>query len=227
MDLFVIRHGQSEADILEVNEGRADFNLTPLGRKQAELMAKWLTSNYHIDKIYSSPLKRASQTAAAINQYINTGIIYDDDLMEFQNGLIAGMNRKEASEKYPRPAVKYPHTIIYEMESDIQFRMRAETIFSKIINENSSDSSIAVISHGGTINMLFHCFMGLKINPDYRISCGDTCVHRWIIMDKNHPKKYFGGETCRHVDYMNSQIHLYGLRDDCIKSNLSKLNKGE
>ena len=44
MDLFIIRHGQSEADILNVMEGRADFNLTPLGYKQAELMAEWLTS---------------------------------------------------------------------------------------------------------------------------------------------------------------------------------------
>ena len=79
MDLFIIRHGQSEADILNVMEGRANFNLTPLGYKQAELMAEWLTSNYHIDKIYSSPLKRAIQTAETINKRINTGIIYDDD----------------------------------------------------------------------------------------------------------------------------------------------------
>jgi len=201
MDLFVIRHGQSEADILDVNEGRADFNLTPLGLKQAELMAKWLTSKHHIDKIYSSPLKRASQTAATLNKRTNTGIIYDDDLMEFQNGLIAGMNRKEAQEKYPRPVVKYPHTLIYEMESDIQFRMRAETIFSKIIYENPYDSIIAIISHGGMINMLFQCFMGLKINPGFGISCGDTGIHKWKI-----------GENSRHIEYMNSQIHLIGLK---------------
>ena len=121
--------------------------------------------------------------------------------MEMQNGLLAGMDRKEAQEKYPRPDVKYPHTIIYEMESEIQFKMRAETIFSKIIYENPADSVIAVASHGGMINMLFQCFMGLKINPGYGISCGDTSIHKWKIENLN-----------RYIEYMNSQVHLYGLK---------------
>ena len=167
------------------------------------------TSKYHIDKIYSSPLKRASKTAEAINEHINTGIIYDDDLTEMQNGLLAGMDRKEAQEKYPRPDVKYPHTIIYEMESEIQFKMRAETIFSKIIYENPADSVIAVASHGGMINMLFQCFMGLKINPGYGISCGDTSIHKWKIENLN-----------RYIEYMNSQVHLYGLKYKINRQNI-------
>jgi 2,3-bisphosphoglycerate-dependent phosphoglycerate mutase len=197
MELFIIRHGQSEADILDVYEGRADYNLTPHGFKQAELMAEWLTSKYKIDALYSSPLKRAAQTAAAIDRIINVGVIYDDDLMEFQNGLIAGMDQTEAKQKYPKPAVRYPHTLIHGMESDIQFRMRAETAFSKIINENPPDMSVAVVSHGGLINQLFHCFMGLKIQPGYGISCGDTCVHKWMITGNN-----------RHIEYINSLVHL-------------------
>jgi 2,3-bisphosphoglycerate-dependent phosphoglycerate mutase len=40
MDLLVTRHGQSEADILKVIEGGADFDLTELGRQQAETMAE-------------------------------------------------------------------------------------------------------------------------------------------------------------------------------------------
>ena len=63
MDLLIIRHGQSEADILNVIEGRADFNLTELGFRQAELMAEWVNDYIKIDKILSSTLKRARQTA--------------------------------------------------------------------------------------------------------------------------------------------------------------------
>ncbi|MFA7715521.1 phosphoglycerate mutase family protein [Lactobacillus acidophilus] len=36
MRLLVVRHGQSEADILKVCEGRADFSLTKLGHEQVE-----------------------------------------------------------------------------------------------------------------------------------------------------------------------------------------------
>ena len=55
MYILIIRHGQSEADILNVHEGRADFPLTNLGIKQATVMAEALSSNYKISKIYSSP----------------------------------------------------------------------------------------------------------------------------------------------------------------------------
>ncbi len=34
MQILLIRHGESEADILNVHEGRADFELTERGRKQ-------------------------------------------------------------------------------------------------------------------------------------------------------------------------------------------------
>lgn len=40
MELLVIRHGQSEADILKCHEGRADFPLTDLGVRQGKLMAE-------------------------------------------------------------------------------------------------------------------------------------------------------------------------------------------
>ena len=62
MILLVIRHGESEADILNVHEGRADFELTEKGHKQAAAMAKYVAANYHVRRIYSSTLKRAAQT---------------------------------------------------------------------------------------------------------------------------------------------------------------------
>ncbi|MDR0604043.1 MAG: histidine phosphatase family protein [Bacteroidales bacterium] len=183
MDLLVVRHGQSEADILKVIEGRADFGLTELGHKQAEAMAKWVEEHYPINKIYSSPLKRAKQTAEYISKITGIGIYFDDDLMEWQNGLIAGLTLKEADEKYPVPKIKYPHTRVYEQESQIDFRMRAETIMSRIINENNDEEIIVIISHGGMINMLFKSFIESSINSKINISNSDTGIHHWRIKD--------------------------------------------
>lgn len=63
MRILVIRHGQSEADILNVHEGRAGFPLTDEGRTQARATARFLHRHYAIEKIYASPLKRAAETA--------------------------------------------------------------------------------------------------------------------------------------------------------------------
>jgi 2,3-bisphosphoglycerate-dependent phosphoglycerate mutase len=185
MNLLVIRHGQSEADILKVIEGRADFGLTELGHKQADAMAKWVKEHYSINKIFSSPLKRARQTAEYISKITGIGILLEDDLMEWKNGLIAGLTPKEADEKYPAPTIKYPHTRIYEQESQIDFRMRAETIISKIINENDDEETIAIITHGGMINMLFKSFMESPINSRINISNSDTGIHHWRIKNNN------------------------------------------
>ena len=66
----------------------------------------------------------------------------------------------------------FSHTIVYEQESDIQFRMRAETVLSKIINENPTDSTIAVISHGGLIGQLFQSFFNVTvIFISFRLIC--------------------------------------------------------
>jgi len=86
---------------------------------------------------------------------------------------------------------------MYECESMIQFRARAENILSKIINENQPDDSIAVVSHGGMINMLFRSFLQLPINDNIFLSTGDTGIHKWSIENNN-----------RRINFSNSQIHL-------------------
>ena len=66
MKLLIIRHGESQADILKVHEGRADFELTERGHRQAEAMSKYVRKNYQVKKIYHSTLKRAAQCIPAI-----------------------------------------------------------------------------------------------------------------------------------------------------------------
>ena len=202
MTLLIIRHGQSEADVLNLMEGRADFDLTELGRMQAELMAGWVTANYKVDKIFSSPLKRAGQTAGILSKRTGAFVAFDDDLMEWQNGIIAGMPREEARAKYPTPETKYPHTLIYGQESDIQFRMRAETILSKIINENPIDDTIAIISHNGLIGQLFLSFIQSPVVASnvYIGRTGDTGIHEWRTDGKN-----------RGIIHVNLQKHLESL----------------
>ena len=197
MNLLVIRHGQSEADILHVLEGRADFELTELGQRQAAQMAAWVHERFTVDAIYASPLKRASQTAQALSQAVNRPVIYDDNLMEFQNGLVAGLPRDVAAAQYPMPAVKHPHTAVYGQESALQFRFRAEMALSKIIHENDADATVAIVSHGGLIRMLFQSFLGLSAVSTVSIASGDTGVHHWQIDGERRIVVF--ANSCNHI----------------------------
>lgn len=181
MQLLVIRHGESEADILNVHEGRADFELTAKGHVQAWAMAEYIDSTYHLDKIYASPLKRAFQTASHLSEQTGVKIVVDEHLMEFNNGLLAGLSFEEADLKYPKMGNVPIHAAVYEQESKLEFRNRAEYILSKIISENREDAVVAIVSHGGMINQLYHAFLRLPIESGVIFGTGDTGIHRWLI----------------------------------------------
>ena len=201
MKILVIRHGQSESDITNVFEGRYDAPLTELGIMQAQLMADWVAERYSVDRIFASPLKRASKVAEILSERTNTGIVYDDDIMEWNNGLIAGLKRDVAQAKYPEPVVKYPHAAVYEQESNIQLRMRAETVLSKLIYENPPDSTIAVVSHGRFIWNLCCSFLRLPVTSNLvRFPIGDTGIHEWHV----------DGDI-RTVVHVNQRRHLEAL----------------
>ncbi|MBR4223679.1 MAG: histidine phosphatase family protein [Oscillospiraceae bacterium] len=180
MRLLLIRHGESEADILHVHEGRADFELTERGHRQAEAMSAYAAGSYSIDKIYHSTLKRALQTAEHLAAATGAPLIAEDMLREHDNGLLAGLPYDEAAAKYPRRDVPL-HTSLYEQESVLAFRYRAEVMLSKLLSENGTDSTIAAVTHGGMADQLFKAFMRLPTDAGYRLFSGDTCIHELLV----------------------------------------------
>ena len=181
MLLLLIRHGESEADLLDVHERRADFALTERGHRQAQAMAEYVAANYHVDRIYASTLTRAMQTARHLSDATGVPIRSEHDLMEFNNGLLAGLPHKEAAEKYPRVPDLPPDKSVYGQESLVEFRARAEKMLTKTLAETTDDETVAVVTHGGTINQLYHAFLWLPVKDGVFFSTADTGIHEWIV----------------------------------------------
>ena len=83
--LYLIRHGESEANAKKVFAGQTDVDLTDLGRKQAEMAASYL-KNLAPDVIYASDLKRAYNTAKATADILGMEIITSKALREVHCG---------------------------------------------------------------------------------------------------------------------------------------------
>ena len=184
MKLLVIRHGESEADLLDVREGRADFALTERGHRQAEAMANYVADNYNISKIYASTLTRAKQTAQHLSDKTGISIVFDENLMEFNNGLLAGLPRTVVREKYPEVPDLPIDKAVYGQESQVEFRQRAENALSRIMNEAENDETIAVVSHGGMINQLYRSFFNMPVDCVYFFNTADTGIHIWSLADR-------------------------------------------
>ncbi|MBM7578682.1 histidine phosphatase family protein [Jeotgalibacillus terrae] len=198
MELLMIRHGQSEADLLHVHEGRADFSLTKTGEVQAARMSQYVTDNFIPDLIITSPLKRAHQTAIILREYTGCELLIENDLMEFNNGVLAGVTREEALRKYPIPDGGRPiHVPIEGGESELEFRMRAEKTLHKICNDYMEYDRIAIVSHGGMISNLLKSFLELPITTQAAFPTGDTGVH---LVEITAEKKI--------VRFLNRQEHL-------------------
>jgi 2,3-bisphosphoglycerate-dependent phosphoglycerate mutase len=198
MQILLIRHGQSEADILNVHEGRADFPLTELGRRQVKSMAERVSTNYPPELIWSSTLQRASETAKILSETVNCPIKFDDKLMEYNNGVLAGLSFEEGK-KYS--ILKSMHERIEGGESAIEFRMRVEGIFSEIL-QTSLCSRIAIVCHGGVINNILRAFFRLPVTKDYAFMSGDTAIHYFEVT-----------EDYRKIHFLNSLEHLSQIEE--------------
>lgn len=183
MKLLIIRHGQSEGDILNLHEGRADYSLSDLGMKEAEALAHYVKENYGVDKIYASPLRRAAGTAEALAKETGCNIIYDERLKEHNNGYLAGFTREEAAKRYPKLELAEDEST-YGMESDVEFRSRVEAVFNTIIDDNceaESENTVAIVTHGGVINQLYRSMLKLPVRGQQWFGTGDTGMHIWNI----------------------------------------------
>ncbi|MGZ4106172.1 MAG: histidine phosphatase family protein [Tumebacillaceae bacterium] len=194
MQILLIRHGQSEADLLDVHEGRADFPLTPLGMEQVKKMAARVQREFPLDMIWASTMKRASATAACVAETVGCPVEYLDELREHDNGDMAGKPLAEV----PFPWGLPPHEKFGSYgESAIEFRARGEHVFSWIKKQSVSYERIAIVAHGGMISRILESFLSIPMQHDIFFTTGDTGIH---LLEYH--------EHGRLVRFMNDTTHL-------------------
>lgn len=89
MELFLIRHGETVWNAQKRLQGRMDIELNEKGRIAARELSKNL-KDVKFDRIYSSPLKRAFETARILSENHNLSVIVDDRLKEISFGVMDG-----------------------------------------------------------------------------------------------------------------------------------------
>jgi probable phosphoglycerate mutase len=83
--ILFVRHGETDANRRRLALGRADPPLTERGETQVAALARRL-GNERVDAVYSSPLRRARDTAAPIAAALGVDVVVDDRLVELDYG---------------------------------------------------------------------------------------------------------------------------------------------
>lgn len=100
--LTVIRHGETEWNKKLQMQGHQDSPLTSDGKTQAKLLAETI-HHRNFEVLITSDLGRARETSEIINTHLQLKVLEDISLRERAFGLLEGLKREEAREKYPEP----------------------------------------------------------------------------------------------------------------------------
>lgn len=154
MKVYLVRHGETTGDIENRYGGNYDDHLTERGREQLSETAEKL-SDKNIEIIFTSSLIRAQESAEIISEKTQCPIEIIPSIQERNYGILAGLTKEEALEKYPDAAEahKNPQNTDPEGESKEDFEARVLKGFNEIFS--TKHNTIAIVSHGGPLKCLF------------------------------------------------------------------------
>ena len=159
MKIYIVRHGETRANQLKIIQGqKIDEELNSEGVKQADELSQNIDRDFDI--IFTSPLKRARQTAQIIANKIKAPVIEKKEIMERDFGSLAGKTWEEIRQEMPSEYVKLKkrsleQTYDYrpyggESAEDVKRRFLA---FINGLKENYPDKKILILAHKGILDI--------------------------------------------------------------------------
>jgi broad specificity phosphatase PhoE len=156
---LVQRHGQTTLNSKKAFRSRLDPHLDATGKKQAEDAADavW-DENIKVERIVSSPLLRALETADAYAEVFDLDVIQDRGLLSFHLGFLGGKDKKEYQELLDY-FIEHPKSVIPEGESLDELEQRTFEFFDK---ELRSEKFTVFVTHNSNCVCLQNQIEGNK-----------------------------------------------------------------
>lgn len=148
--IYLVRHGQTDWNIEKKTQGHTDIPLNENGKKQAKVLAQNI-GHLSIDKIISSDLLRAKETAEIINERFGKKIILDTRIREINYGILEGVPRDTLTQETWDIFNNNPEQL--QAEPKIHIFERIKSFFDEL--QNLKDN-ILIVTHGGALRMIMY-----------------------------------------------------------------------
>jgi uncharacterized phosphatase len=164
MRWLLIRHGESVGNLEWRLQGQKEFPLSERGRLQAELVARRL-AGMDIAGVYSSPIRRAWDTAGAIGQRLGLAVQALPEVQEYDFGELSGLTWPEIQQRAPEVTAamasrggEFPD---YPGEEGREvFRQRVcDALWG--LQEGHDRETVAVVTHAAAILVFLLDVLGL------------------------------------------------------------------
>ncbi len=188
LELILLRHGETDSNLQGTYVGWTDISLNKKGVLQAEAAAERL-AGHRIDRIFSSPLKRAFETAMIVNGNFNLPIEKVDELKERNFGIWENLMYREIQERYPDECAAWTkdwlNYCIPGGESAADAFRRNIRFVDALVQGNASGTFL-IVTHLGCIRTIITYLLGMKIEDIWRFSIDNCGITKIMINDEKY-----------------------------------------
>ena len=170
MHVYFVRHGLTAWNQAGRYQGHSDVDLLPLGHEQARRTAETLACDQArlqvpFSALYTSPLRRARQTALPIGTRLHLAPVVLPLLREMHGGQIESLTEREWQQRYPElvPGWRDVQNLDHGWpggETRRAFRRRCWAALTAITARHTADECVIVVTHGGLIQMCLQLTSG-------------------------------------------------------------------
>lgn len=161
MNLYFVRHGETEHNKNQCYYGSIDVNITEKGTLQAKKGSKKL-KNIDFGKVYVSELKRTGQTANILLKGKQYDLIKDKRINETNFGVFEGKSHEKIKELYSQEwklwCDDWKGFAPPEGESYLQVYDRVKSFMDDILKLN--EDNVLIVTHGGVIRSVYCYLLG-------------------------------------------------------------------
>ena len=176
---YIVRHGQTNWNILGKTQGHGNSDLTSKGIEQATELAESIV-NYPIDYIYSSDLGRAVQTAQILGDKLNIKVEETEALREMGFGEWEGLLIDEIKTNYANVYTTWrnePHLAQIPGGETLHLIKDRVDSFIQSLNEKYDNKHILLVTHSVTVRVMLLAFLNSGMENIYRIKQDNTALN--------------------------------------------------
>lgn len=185
--LFLLRHGETHANIEQRYQGQGESDLSELGLEEAFELSKFLKKE-KFSAVYSSTLSRSHQTAKIIAKAHSLDVVRIPEMIERHYGIWENMTFEEIKKKYSKMYKSWllnpGKTTIPKAESLISVQKRGVKAIEMMAIKHKG-KTICVVGHGGLNRTILFHYMNIDLNNFWRIKQDNCCIN--IIEFDRHP----------------------------------------
>ena len=177
VELWLMRHGETEWSLSGAHTSRTDIPLTDHGRTRAEELRDFLKDT-KFDAVLTSPMQRARETCRIAG--LSGQAVMDDGLKEWDYGIYEGKTTKEIRETEPGWSVW--DSEIKDGETVEQVGERADGVIARALAAaraaGEKEGRVALFAHAHILRILAARWLTLEARGGRLLALGTGSVSR-------------------------------------------------